>query len=68
MKKYYKIQKVHSNFIAIDLIEDDKTIGGYIALIHGIAKKHIIESIKKEGYINYRKAVKFFYPEKIKKS
>ena len=57
MKKYYKIHQVHHNFVAIDLIEDDITVGGYIAMKNGDAKKMLINRLKKEGYTEYEKGV-----------
>ena len=56
MKKYYKIHEVEiPNFVAIDLIENDKTVGGYIVQRNGYAKKEIIDHLKKEGYREYEK-------------
>lgn len=55
MKKYYRIHKVEiPNFVAIDLIENNKIVGGYIVSINGIAKKEIINYLKKEGFIKYK--------------
>ena len=60
MKKYFKIHKAHPNFISIDLIEDGKTVGGYIIpsgpYIEGFSDI-LIESIKKEGYNEYKKGI-----------
>lgn len=51
MKKYYKINKEHPNFISVDLIEYDKTVGGYLLPDRGENKKSIVRYLKKEGYI-----------------
>ena len=54
MKKQFKIRQEYIGFVEIDLIEDDKSVGGYIIpekpYIEGL-EDIFINSIKKEGYI-----------------
>ena len=58
MKKQFKIHRVNPGFKGIDLIEDDKTVGGYIIptrpYIEGL-EDIIINAIEKEGYVKYEK-------------
>ena len=53
MKKQFKVRQSNSGFTEIDLIEDDKAVGGYVIPkkphIEGLVDI-IINSIKKEGY------------------
>ena len=58
MKKQFLIykDKEHPDFISIDLIEDGKTVGGYLLPDLGENAKNISEYLKKEGYTEYEKA------------
>lgn len=56
MKKQFKIHKEHPNFISIDLIEDDKTVGGYLLPDRGENRKFIAKHLKKGGYKEIEKA------------
>jgi len=58
MKKYYKIEKTHYpvGFITVDLIEDDKTVGGYLLPDRGENTINISKYLEKEGYTEYEKA------------
>lgn len=55
MKKQFKIHKEHPNFISIDLIEDDKTVGGYLLPDRRENRESIAKYLKKEGYTEYEK-------------
>lgn len=56
MKKYYKIHQKSPSWLAIDLIEDDETVGGWIIPtrphIEGL-QDIIVNVIEKEGYKKY---------------
>ena len=52
MKKQFKIHKdkEKSDFISIDLIEDGKTVGGYLLPDRGENRETFAKKLKKEGY------------------
>jgi len=56
MKKQYKIHQANPGFIAVDLIEDDKTVGGYLIPDLGENRKNMAEYLEKKGYTEYEKA------------
>ena len=59
MVKYYKIHKTDiPHFVAIDLIENDETVGGYIVQNNGYVKKATVDHLEKEGYKEYKKGDK----------
>ena len=41
--------------MAIDLIENDRTVGGYLIPDRGDNKKSMAAYLKKEGYVEYDK-------------
>lgn len=53
MKKNYKIHRANPGFIAIDLIEDDEVVGGYLLPDLGENTINISEYLKEEGYTEY---------------
>ena len=58
MKKRYKIYEKNNDWLAIDLIEDNETVGGWIIpirpYIEGL-QNIIVNTIEKDGYIEYEK-------------
>jgi len=56
MKKQFKIRRANPGFIAVDLIEDGKTVGGYLLPNRGENKENISDYLKKRGYTEYEKA------------
>ena len=56
MKKYYRIGRENTGFIAIDLIENNKVVGGYLIPDCGENEKNMADFMKKEGYAEYEKA------------
>ncbi len=58
MKKQFKIHKnkENSDFISIDLIEDGKTVGGYLLPAYESNRESIAKYLKKEGYTEIEKA------------
>ena len=55
MKKYFKIRRANPGFIEFNLIENDRTVGGYLIPDRGDNKKSMAAYLKKEGYVEYEK-------------
>ncbi len=56
MKKQFKIRRANFGFIAIDLIEDGKIVGGYLLPDHETNREYTAKHLKKKGYTEYEKA------------
>lgn len=58
MKKQFKIHKDqdHPDFFSIDLMEDDKIVGGYLIPDWEENRKNMAEYLEKKGYTEYEKA------------
>ena len=55
MKKQFKIRRANPGFIAIDLIEDNETVGGYLLPDQGENTINISEYLRKEECTEYKK-------------
>ena len=55
MRKYYRIRRENPGFMAIDFIENNEIVGGYLIPDRGDNKKSMAAFLKKEGYVEYDK-------------
>jgi hypothetical protein len=55
MKKQFKIRRANPGFIAIDLIEDGKTVGSSLLPDYESNRESISKHLEKKGYTEYEK-------------